>query len=104
MWKKVRGVFLMPSNGKNATNFFSPNMYLKMGRYRVSADIIIESSCKSQIYMLLYKRSKHVSLCKQRELYFIYIYIYIISLYILYHSLFPCPLISSIYQSRCHPL
>ena len=22
MWEKVRGVFLMPSNGKNVTNFF----------------------------------------------------------------------------------
>jgi len=23
VWEKVRGVFLMPSNGKNATNFFA---------------------------------------------------------------------------------
>jgi len=26
MWEKIRGVFLMPSNEKNATNFFSSNI------------------------------------------------------------------------------
>jgi len=27
VWEKIRGVFLMPSNGKNATNFF-PHLIL----------------------------------------------------------------------------
>jgi len=44
-----------------------------MGWYRMSTDIVIESSCKSQIYMLLQKRSKQVRLCKYiRIIYFTY--------------------------------
>lgn len=55
-------------------------MYLKMCWYRVPTDIVVESSCKSQIYMLLQKRSKQVSLCKNaQELYFTYTFFSFVS-------------------------
>jgi len=35
MWEKVRGIFLMPSNGKNVTNFFSPNICVAQINYNI---------------------------------------------------------------------